>query len=62
MPGFRVSVMQNTINSRYGPKSLVHADYLTAVACEADSFWVADHLNSVRPPSMWTPSTWAPRV
>ena len=55
MAGLRVGVMHNTINSRYGPKPLVHADYLTGVACGADSFWVADHLNSVLPPSMWTP-------
>jgi phthiodiolone/phenolphthiodiolone dimycocerosates ketoreductase len=50
-----VGVMHNTINSRYGPKPLVLADYLTGVACGADSFWVADHLTSVLPPSMWTP-------
>lgn len=55
MPAFGVGIMHNTINSRYGPKPLVHADYLTALACGADSFWVADHLNSVLPPSMWTP-------
>jgi phthiodiolone/phenolphthiodiolone dimycocerosates ketoreductase len=55
MPGFGVGIMNNTINSRYGPKPPVQADYLTAVACGADSFWVADHLNSVLPPSMWKP-------
>jgi phthiodiolone/phenolphthiodiolone dimycocerosates ketoreductase len=55
MAGFHVGVMNNTINSRYGPKPPVNADYLTAVACGADSFWVADHLNSVLPPSMWKP-------
>jgi phthiodiolone/phenolphthiodiolone dimycocerosates ketoreductase len=55
MAGFKVGVMNNTINSRFGPKPPVQADYLTAVACGADSFWVADHLNSVLPPSMWTP-------
>ncbi|MEE3064937.1 MAG: hypothetical protein VYA67_13405 [Actinomycetota bacterium] len=26
---------------------------MTGLACGADSFWVADHLNSVPPPSMW---------
>lgn len=51
----RVGVMHNTINSRYGPKPLVLTDYLTGVARGADSFWVADHLTSVLPPSMWTP-------
>ena len=55
MAGLRVGVMNNTINSRYGPQLPVQADYLTAVACGADSFWVADHLQSVLPPSMWTP-------
>src|SRR5689334_20219489 len=47
--------MHNTINSRFGPKPLIQADYMTAVAAGADSFWVADHLNSVLPPSMWKP-------
>jgi phthiodiolone/phenolphthiodiolone dimycocerosates ketoreductase len=55
MAALRVGVMHNTINSRYGPKPVVRADYLTGVACGADSFWVADHLASVLPPSMWTP-------
>ena len=55
MPGFGVGIMNNTINSKYGPKPPIQADYLTAVACGADSFWVADHLNSVLPPSMWKP-------
>src|SRR5215475_6032703 len=55
MACFKVGVMNNTINSRFGPKPPVQADYLTAVACGADSFWVADHLNSVLPPSMWKP-------
>src|ERR1700739_997932 len=55
MAGIRVGVMNNTINSRFGPKPPVQADYMTAVACGAESFWVADHLNSVLPPSMWTP-------
>ena len=55
MARFGVGVMHNTINSRFGPKPLVHADYAIGLACGADSFWVADHLNSVLPPSMWTP-------
>ncbi|MGH3678615.1 MAG: LLM class flavin-dependent oxidoreductase [Mycobacterium sp.] len=55
MGGFRVGVLNNTINSRYGPKPPVRADYLSAVACGADSFWLADHLTSVLPPSMWKP-------
>ena len=55
MAGLGVGVMHNTINSRFGPKPLIHADYLTGLACGADSFWVADHLSSAWPPSMWTP-------
>ena len=41
MAGIGVGVMNNTINSRFGPKPPVQADYLTAVACGAESFWVA---------------------
>jgi phthiodiolone/phenolphthiodiolone dimycocerosates ketoreductase len=55
MAGLGVGVMHSTINSRFGPKRLIHIDYMTGMACGADSFWVADHLNSVLPPSMWTP-------
>lgn len=55
MTGFRIGVMHNTINSRFGPKPLIQADYMTGLAAGADSFWVADHLNSVLPPSMWKP-------
>jgi len=51
----RIGVMHNTINSKFGPKPLIKADYLTGLAAGADSFWVADHLNSVLPPSMWKP-------
>ena len=53
--GLRIGVMHNTINSRFGPKPLIQADYMTGLAAGADSFWVADHLNSVLPPSMWKP-------
>src|SRR6201993_4382343 len=53
--GLCIGVMHNTINSRFGPKPLIQADYLTGLAAGADSFWVADHLNSVLPPSMWKP-------
>lgn len=55
MSGLRIGVMHNTINSRFGPKPLIQADYMTGLAAGADSFWVADHLNSVLPPSMWKP-------
>jgi hypothetical protein len=46
MARFGVGVMHTTINSRFGPKPLVHADYAIGLACGADSFWVADYLNS----------------
>jgi phthiodiolone/phenolphthiodiolone dimycocerosates ketoreductase len=55
LPGLRIGVMHNTINSKFGPKPLIQADYMTGLAAGADSFWVADHLNSVLPPSMWKP-------
>jgi phthiodiolone/phenolphthiodiolone dimycocerosates ketoreductase len=55
MARFGVGVMHNTINSRFGPKPLVHGDYAVGVACGADSFWVADHINSAWPPSIWKP-------
>lgn len=55
MSGLRIGVMHNTINSRFGPKPLIQADYMTGLTAGADSFWVADHLNSVLPPSMWKP-------
>jgi phthiodiolone/phenolphthiodiolone dimycocerosates ketoreductase len=39
MTGFGVGVMHNTINSRFGPKPLIRADYLTGaeeMVCDAD--------------------------
>jgi phthiodiolone/phenolphthiodiolone dimycocerosates ketoreductase len=41
MAGLRVGVMNNTINSRFGPKPPVQAG--------ADSFWVADLEKAVMP-------------
>lgn len=55
MPCLKIGVLNNTINSRFGPRAPIQADYMTSVACGADSFWLADHLNSVLPPSMWKP-------
>jgi phthiodiolone/phenolphthiodiolone dimycocerosates ketoreductase len=37
MARFGVGVMHNTINSGFGPKPLVHADYAIGLACRADS-------------------------
>jgi len=52
---FRVGVLENLINSRFGPAPLINASYLTAAACGIDSFWVPDHLNSLFPRSIYTP-------
>jgi hypothetical protein len=52
---FRVGVLENLINSRFGPAPLINASYLTAAACGIDSFWVPDHLNSLFPRSICTP-------
>ncbi|OBI16099.1 LLM class flavin-dependent oxidoreductase [Mycobacterium sp. E2497] len=54
MTGFKIGVLHNTINSRFGPAPLARADHLMALACRADSLWVGDHLNGVLPRSMWT--------
>jgi phthiodiolone/phenolphthiodiolone dimycocerosates ketoreductase len=40
---------------RYSPMAVVRLSYLTAVATRIDSFWLADHLNSLYPRSMATP-------
>lgn len=53
--GFGVGVLENLINSRFGPAPLIRASYMTAVACGVDSFWVPDHLNSPFPRSICTP-------
>jgi hypothetical protein len=44
-----VGVMHNTISARFGPKPLVHADYVIDLACRAGSFWVADHHRGAGP-------------
>src|SRR5262245_985082 len=56
MSAFRVGMYENTVNARYSSAALVRADYLTAVASGVDSFWVTDHLNSLFPRSIYTPS------
>jgi phthiodiolone/phenolphthiodiolone dimycocerosates ketoreductase len=50
----RVGVIENIINSRYGPDPLLRASHLTAVAAGVDSLWVPDHLNSLFPRSICT--------
>jgi phthiodiolone/phenolphthiodiolone dimycocerosates ketoreductase len=40
---------------RYSPMAVTRSSYLSAVAARADSFWLADHLNSLYPRSMAQP-------
>ena len=56
MTGFRVGMYENIVNARYSSAAVVRADYLAAVAGGVDSFWVPDHLNSLFPRSIYTPS------
>src|SRR5215469_9118343 len=55
MRGFRVGVGTQVLNTRRSPTTMVGAVYLAAVAGGVDSFWVADHLNSLVPRSIATP-------
>lgn len=40
---------------RFSPMAVTRSSYLSAVASRADSFWLADHLNSLFPRSMAKP-------
>ena len=40
---------------RFSPMAVTRSSYLSAVAARADSFWLADHLNSLYPRSMAQP-------
>ena len=40
---------------RFSPMAVTRSSYLSAVAARADSFWLADHLNSLFPRSMAKP-------
>ena len=51
----RVGVSTQIVDSRYSPTALVRARMLMATASGVDSFWVADHLNSLLPRSIATP-------
>jgi phthiodiolone/phenolphthiodiolone dimycocerosates ketoreductase len=52
---FRVGISTQVLNSPYSATALARADLLTARACGLDSYWVADHLNSLFPRSIATP-------
>ncbi|MEB3982821.1 LLM class flavin-dependent oxidoreductase [Mycobacterium sp. 663a-19] len=54
MSEFRVGVMDPIVASRPAADTLTRAQYLSAVANRADSFWVPDHLNQLVPRSLWT--------
>ncbi|ORA22040.1 LLM class flavin-dependent oxidoreductase [Mycobacterium aquaticum] len=55
MSGFRVGIMDPAIASRPRVDSFTRANYLSAVACGVDSFWVPDHLNALFPRTLWQP-------
>ena len=55
MNGFRVGVGTQVLNTRRSPTTMVRAVYLAALAGSVDSFWVADHLNSLIPRAIATP-------
>ena len=56
MNGFRVGLGTQLLNTRLSPTAMVHATYLAAVASRVDSYWVADHLNSLVPRAIATPN------
>jgi phthiodiolone/phenolphthiodiolone dimycocerosates ketoreductase len=51
---FRVGVIENIVNTRYGPDPMLRAGRLGAVVAGVDSLWVPDHLNSLFPRSICT--------
>ncbi|HEX4557764.1 MAG TPA: LLM class flavin-dependent oxidoreductase [Mycobacterium sp.] len=51
----RVGLSTQLLNSRYSPTVLARANVLMATASGVDSYWVADHLNSLFPRSIATP-------
>jgi len=54
MGGFRVGLGTQALSTRHSPTTMVRAAYLTAAASRLDSFWVADHLNSLVPRAIAT--------
>ncbi|WP_420715810.1 LLM class flavin-dependent oxidoreductase [Mycobacterium sp. 663a-19] len=51
----RVGLSVQLLNSRYSATALARANMLMATAGGVDSYWVADHLNSLFPRSIATP-------
>jgi len=52
----RVGLGTQLINTRYSPTAQARVNALMATASGVDSYWVADHLNSLFPRSIATPS------
>jgi phthiodiolone/phenolphthiodiolone dimycocerosates ketoreductase len=51
----KVGLAAQALPMRFSPMAVTRLSYLSAVATRADSFWLADHLNSLYPRSMAKP-------
>src|SRR5271156_95502 len=51
----KVGLAAQALPMRFSPMAVTRSSYLSAVAARADSFWLADHLNSLFPRSMAKP-------
>jgi phthiodiolone/phenolphthiodiolone dimycocerosates ketoreductase len=51
----KVGLAAQALPMRYSPMAVTRSSYLSAVASRADSFWLADHLNSLYPRAMAQP-------
>lgn len=55
MNHIRVGISSQLLNSRWSPTMLAHTNLRMAAASGVDSYWAADHLNSLFPRSIATP-------
>ncbi|OMC25604.1 LLM class flavin-dependent oxidoreductase [Mycobacterium colombiense] len=55
MNHIRVGISSQLLNSRYSPTMLARTNLRMAAASGVDSYWAADHLNSLFPRSIATP-------
>jgi phthiodiolone/phenolphthiodiolone dimycocerosates ketoreductase len=51
----KVGLAAQALPMRFSPMAVTRSSYLSAVAARADSFWLADHLNSLFPRAMSQP-------
>lgn len=51
----KVGLAAQALPMRFPPMAVTRLSYLSAVATRVDSFWLADHLNSLYPRSMSKP-------